>query len=99
MARRSVGKVWRIGTSDGTSRGPQFSVRSYAYGDGQGGPGTVDATFDELVIANERSGRTTRECIHVEMMDSRTYFVGLGKIKQMVRFKTDGTIEVGERYE
>lgn len=50
------------------------------------------SVFDELVVD------FGKDAIHIEQMDTRTWWIGIGDENRMLRIRRDGSIEVGEMY-
>ena len=50
------------------------------------------SVFDELVVD------FGKDAIHIEMMDTRTWWIGIGDENRMLRIRRDGSIEIGEMY-
>jgi len=93
MKRKPYGSEWRLGLDAPGGKRNRIISRDYVT--------TIAApedrrsereTVDEFVLC------LGDECIHIERMDTHTWFVALGEEKRMIEVGKDGKIKVGEAY-
>jgi hypothetical protein len=94
--RKPIASEWRLGLDAPDGRRIRIRSHNYPnythYHEEFNERRTERETVDEFVLI------LGDECIHIERMDHRTFFVGLGEEKRMITVGKDGKIKVGEMY-
>jgi len=95
MSRKPIGSEWRLGLDGPGRKRNRIISRDYLTSIADPSDRRAEReTVDEFVLLLGPGN----ECIHIERMDTNTWFVGIGEEKRMVLVGRNGKITVGEMY-